>query len=279
MHMAQLQNPVEIKDDEGAEERAEIAPARAVWSGSLSIGLVNIPVRAIPITIERRTGFRMLHKKCNTPISYRKFCGEGDEVPHSEIAYGYKLERDKYLVLNKKEIDSAKPKSSKVIELDRFINFFQADPHYFERTYLLIPDGSDMAYSLLRKTLEKTGKAAIGKMTMSSRERIVLVHFYREAVVATILRYQDEVLDPADRPEIANLPEPGEKELALARDIVDRLTGELDLSLYHDRYRERIDELISSKLKGEVVHLEKKTGRPPAKSLMEALKETAQSLK
>jgi DNA end-binding protein Ku len=277
--MAQLQNPVEIKDDEGAEERAEIAPARAVWSGSLSIGLVNIPVRAIPITIERRTGFRMLHKKCNTPISYRKFCGEGDEVPHSEIAYGYKLERDKYLVLNKKEIDSAKPKSSKVIELDRFINFFQADPHYFERTYLLIPDGSDMAYSLLRKTLEKTGKAAIGKMTMSSRERIVLVHFYREAVVATILRYQDEVLDPSDRPEIANLPEPGEKELALARDIVDRLTGEMDLSLYHDRYRERIDELISSKLKGEVVHLEKKAGRPPAKSLMEALKETAQSLK
>ena len=276
--MAQLQNPVEIKDDEGAEERAEIAPARAVWSGSLSIGLVNIPVRAIPITIERRTGFRMLHKKCNTPISYRKFCGEGDEVPQSEIAYGYKLERDKYLVLNKKEIDSAKPKSSKVIELDRFINFFQADPHYFERTYLLIPDGSEMAYSLLRKTLEKTGKAAIGKMTMSSRERIVLVHFYREAVVATILRYQDEVLDPSDRPEIANLPEPGEKELALARDIVDRLTGEMDLSLYHDRYRERIDELISSKLKGEVVHLEKKAGRPPAKSLMEALKETAQSL-
>jgi DNA end-binding protein Ku len=277
--MAQLQNPVEIKDDEGAEERAEIAPARAVWSGSLSIGLVNIPVRAVPITIEKRTGFRMLHKKCNTPISYRKFCGEGDEVPQSEIAYGYKLERDKYLVLNKKEIDSAKPKSSKVIELDRFINFFQADPHHFERTYLLIPDGSDMAYSLLRKTLEKTGKAAIGKMTMSSRERIVLVHFYREAVVATILRYQDEVLDPSDRPEIANLPEPGEKELALARDIVDRLTGEMDLSLYHDRYRERIDELISSKLKGEVVHLEKKAGRPPAKSLMEALKETAQSLK
>lgn len=279
MHMAQLQNPVEIKDDEGAEERAEIAPARAVWSGNLSIGLVNIPVRAVPITIEKRTGFRMLHKKCNTPISYRKFCGEGDEVPQSEIAYGYKLERDKYLVLNKKEIDSAKPKSSKVIELDRFINFFQADPHYFERTYLLIPDGSDMAYSLLRKTLEKTGKAAIGKMTMSSRERIVLVHFYREAVVATILRYQDEVLDPSDRPEIADLPEPGEKELALARDIVDRLTGELDLSLYHDRYRERIDELISSKLKGEVVRLEKKAGRLPAKSLMEALRETAKSLK
>jgi DNA end-binding protein Ku len=277
--MAQLQNPVEIKDDEGAEERAEIAPARAVWSGNLSIGLVNIPVRAVPITIEKRTGFRMLHKKCNTPISYRKFCGEGDEVAQSEIAYGYKLERDKYLVLNKKEIDSAKPKSSKVIELDRFINFFQADPHYFERTYLLIPDGSDMAYSLLRKTLEKTGKAAIGKMTMSSRERIVLVHFYREAVVATILRYQDEVLDPSDRPEIANLPEPGEKELALARDIVDRLTGELDLSLYHDRYRERIDELISSKLKGEVVRLEKKAGRLPAKSLMEALRETAKSLK
>jgi DNA end-binding protein Ku len=241
--------------------------------------LVNIPVRAIPITIEKKIGFRMLHGRCNTPISYKKFCGEGDEVPQSEIVYGYKLERGKYLVFDKKEIASAKPESSKLIDLDRFVNFFQADPHYFERTYLLVPDGSEMAYALLRKTLEKTGKAAIGKMTLSSKERIVLIHFYRNAIVATLLRYQDEVLDPSNRPEIMELPEPGEKELALAKDIVDRLTGELDLNLYYDRYRERMEALISSKLKGEVLHLDKKASRPPAKSLMEALRETAKSLK
>jgi DNA end-binding protein Ku len=277
--MAKLQNPIEIKADEGEEERAQAAPARAVWSGSLSIGLVNIPVRAIPLTIEKKISFRMLHQRCNTPISYKMFCGEGDEVLQSEIVYGYKLERGKYLVFDKKEIASAKPESSKVIDLDRFVNFFQADPHYFERTYQLVPDGSEMAYALLRKTLEKTGKAAIGRMTLSSKERIVLIHFYRGAIVATLMRYQDEVLDPSNRPEIVELPEPGEKELALAKDIVDRLTGDLDLSLYHDRYRERIEALISSKLKGEILHLEKKASRPPAKSLMEALRETAQSIK
>ncbi len=277
--MAKLQIPSQINADEEVEERTEAAPARAIWTGSLSIGLVNIPVRAVPMTIEKKSGFRMLHNRCNTPISYKKFCGEGDEVLQSEIVYGYKLDRGKYLVFDKKEIASAKPESSKVIDLDRFVNFFQADPHYFERTYLLIPDGSEMAYALLRKTLEKTGKAAIGKMTLSSKERIVLIHFYRGAIVATLLRYQDEVLDPSNRPEIRDLPEPTEKELALAKDIVDRLTGDLDLSLYHDLYRERIDTLISSKLKGEVLHLEKKASKQPAKSLMEALRQTAESLK
>jgi DNA end-binding protein Ku len=277
--MAKLQIPSQINADEEVEERTEAAPARAIWTGSLSIGLVNIPVRAVPMTIEKKSGFRMLHNRCNTPISYKKFCGEGDEVPQSEIVYGYKLDRGKYLVFDKKEIASAKPESSKVIDLDRFVNFFQADPHYFERTYLLIPDGSEMAYALLRKTLEKTGKAAIGKMTLSSKERIVLIHFYRGAIVATLLLYQDEVLDPSNRPEIRDLPEPTEKELALAKDIVDRLTGDLDLSLYHDLYRERIDTLISSKLKGEVLHLEKKASKQPAKSLMEALRQTAESLK
>jgi DNA end-binding protein Ku len=221
----------------------------------------------------------MLHKSCSTPISYKRFCGEGDEVSESEIVYGYKLERGKYLLFDKKEISSAKPESSKVIALDRFVNFFLADPHYFERTYLLVPDGSEAAYSLLRKTLEKTGKAAIGKMTMSSKERIVLIHYYENAIVATTMRYFDEVLDPSIMQEIKNLPEPGEKEMALAKDIADRLTGDLDLSEYYDGYRERMEALISSKLKGEVLHLEKRQKRPATKSLMEALSETANSLK
>lgn len=261
------------------EEETDVIPARAVWSGSLSMGLVNVPVRAVPITRDKKISFRMLHKKCSTPVSYKRFCEEGDEVPESETVYGYKLGRGKYLIFDKKEISSAKPASSKVIALDRFVNFFLADPHYFERTYLLVPDGSDAAYSLLRKTLEKTGKAAIGKMTMSSKERIVLIHYYQNAIVATTMRYSDEVLDPSLMQEIKGLPEPGEKEMALAKDIADRLTGDLDLSEYHDGYRERIEAMISSKLKGEVLHLEKRPKKPAAKSLMEALMETANSLK
>jgi DNA end-binding protein Ku len=276
--MAKLRTPIDVKKAE-EEEESDSIPARAIWSGSLSMGLVNIPVRAVPITRDKKISFRMLHKSCSTPISYKQFCEEGDEVPQSEIVYGYRLGRGKYLIFDKKEISAAKPESSKVIALDRFVNFFLADPHYFERTYLLVPDGSEAAYSLLRKTLEKTGKAAIGKMTMSSKERIVLIHYYQNAIVATTMRYFDEVLDPSIMQEIKNLPEPGEKEMALAKDIADRLTGDLDLSEYHDGYRERIESLIGSKLKGEVLHLEKRPKKPAAKSLMEALRETADSLK
>lgn len=261
-------------------ESLEPIPSHPTWSGSISIGLVNIPVRAVPITLERKISFRMLHEKCKTPISYKLFCEEGDEVPKSEIAYGYKVKGHDYLIFDKKEIDSAKPVSSKLIELDKFVNFFQADPHYFERTWLLIPDNSDKPYALLRKLLEKTGMAAIGKVTMSTRERVVLIHYYHEAIVATTLRYPDEVRDLSNRPELKDLTEANEEELALMTKIADKLTVDLDLSAFHDPYKERIEALISSRLKGEVVEVkEEKPKRPTAKSMMEMLRETAESLK
>jgi DNA end-binding protein Ku len=272
--------PPKLEVSNAEEESIEPIPGHPTWSGSISMGLVNIPVRAIPITIERKISFRMLHRKCNTPISYRLFCEEGDEVPKSEIAFGYKLKGHDYLVFDKKEIDSAKPVSSKLIELDKFIEFFQVDPHYFERTFLLIPNNSEKPYALLRKVLEKTGLAAIGKVTMSTKERVVLIHYYQNAIVATTLRYPDEVTDPSHFAEIRDLPEAGEEELALMEKIVDKMTNDLDLSIFHDSYKERIEFLIKSKMKGEVAQVEeKKPKKPVAKSMMEALRETAKSLK
>jgi DNA end-binding protein Ku len=264
----------------GKEENIEPIPSHPTWSGSISMGLVNIPVRAIPITLERKITFRMLHQKCKTPISYKLFCEEGDEVSKSEIAYGYKVKGHDFLVFDKKEIDSAKPVSSKLIELDKFIEFFQVDPHYFERTFLLIPDNSAKPYALLRKVLEKTGLAAIGKVTMSTKERVVLIHYYQNAIVATTMRYPDEVTDPSHFAEIKDLPEAGEEELSMMIKIVDKMTKDLDLRAYHDGYKERIEALIKSKMKGEVAQVKgEKPKKPAAKSMMEMLRETATSLK
>jgi DNA end-binding protein Ku len=128
-----------------------------------------------------------------------------------------------------------------LIELDKFVNFFEADPHYFERSWLLIPDNSDKPYALLRKLLEKTGMAAIGKVTMSTRERVVLIHYYQNAVVATTLRYPDEVREPSHFAELKDLPEAGEAELSMMTEIVDKMTIDLDLRLYHDGYKGRIE--------------------------------------
>jgi DNA end-binding protein Ku len=272
--------PSDIVEGDGIqEEPLESVPSHPTWSGSISIGLVNIPVRVVPLTIEKKVSFRMLHEKCKTPISYRIFCEEGDEVPKSEIAYGYRLKGHEYLVFDKKEIASIKPESTKVIDLDKFVNFFEVDPHYFESTWLLIPNNSEKPYALLRKTLEQTGLAAIGRMTMSTKERVVLIHHYRDAIVATALRYPDEVRDLSHSPELEDLLEPSEEELALAMKIVDKLTVDLDLSVFHDSYREKIEAMINSKLKGEAVQVEeKKPKKPVAKSMMEALRETAEYL-
>ncbi len=268
------------KPDEGlpTEETPEAAPTRTIWSGNLRIGLVNIPVKAVSMTKDKRISLRMLHRSCKTPISYKRFCQEGDEVSLSDIVYGYPLGRNQYVVLEKKEIDGAKPPSRNVIELDRFVNFFQVDPHYFDITYLLLPDRSEEAYSLLRSVMERTGKAAIGRITIHSRERVVLVHYYREAIVATILRYPDEVLDPGSYAALRELPKPGERELDLALEIVKGLTGDLDFAAYKDEYRERIEALVRSKMEGITVAPEKKKSRPAAENLMEALRMTAESL-
>ncbi len=264
--------------EEQRPEDALLVP-RTTWSGSVSIGLVNIPVKAQAITKDKRVGFRLLHRACKTRISYKRFCQEGDEVPLEDIVYGYPLQKNKYIILEKKEIEKAKPESKSRIRLDRFVNFFEVDPHYYDITYLLFPSQSEEAYVLLREVLAITGMAGIGKMTISSREHVVLVHYYKNAIVATTLRYPNEVLDP--RGMVGELPEPGTEEMELVRKIVDGLSGDIDLSVYKDQYNENIEALIKSKLSEAIAIKEekKKAPKPAARGLMEALRTTAKSLK
>ena len=278
---AQLTEEIGGKDGDGEEDEASTtsAPPRTIWSGSLRIGLINIPVKAFSMTRNTRISFRMLHRTCQTPISFKRYCQEGEEVSLADIVYGYPLGRDKYVILGKEEIDKAKPESRRTIALDRFVNFFEADPHYFEKTYLLLPDRSEEAYSLLRAVMKKTGKAAIGRITIHSRERPVLVHYYRQAIAATTMRYPEEILDPAGYSVLRELPSSSEKEMELALEIVRSLTGQLDFSDYEDEYRKRIEALVRSKMEGMVIVPEKKREKPPARSLMEALRATADSLK
>ena len=280
--VVQLVEKTAGKEKDGAEDEDSTpsAPPRTIWSGSLRIGLVNIPVKAVSMIRNTRISFRMLHKACKTPISFKRYCQEGEEVSLADIVFGYPLGNEKYVILEKKEIDKAKPESRSTIALDRFVSFFEVDPHYFEKTYLLLPDRSEEAYSLLRAVMEKTGKAAIGRITMHSRERPVIVHYYRQAIAATTMRYPDEIRDPSGYAILKELPEPSEKEMELGFEIVRGLTGELDYSAYEDEYKKRIEALVRSKMEGVVgVPERKKKEKPPAKSLMEALRATADSLK
>jgi DNA end-binding protein Ku len=269
----------EIPEGDGQDGEPQQAVLRTTWTGSIRIGLVNIPVKALSLMKDKHVSFRMLHRSCKTPISFKRFCQEGEEVSLDDIVYGYKLQKNNYVILEKKEIDKAKPESKKVIRLDRFVNFFEIDPHYFDKTYVLLPDNSEEAYSLLRAVMEKTGKAGIGRMTISSKERPVIIHYYQKAIVATTLKYADEVNDPEKMQLLQDLPMPADSELKLAEEIVKGLTGDLDLTVYQDEYRNRIESLVKSKIDGIVIAPEKGKAKPPAKSLMDALRKTAESLK
>ena len=230
--MPEVVQRAEEKSDgeQPSEASSPSALPRTTWSGSLRIGLVNIPVKALSLIRDRRKSVRMLHKSCQTPISFKRICQEGEEVSLAAIIYGYPLDKSRYVLLEKKEIDSARPDSKNTILLDLFVNFFEFDPHYFDTTYLLLPDRSEEAYSLMQAVMEKTGKAGLGKITFRSKERLVLVHYYRGAIVATTLRYDGEIMDPHIFPALRDLAPPGEKELALSAQIIESLSGEIDLT-------------------------------------------------
>jgi DNA end-binding protein Ku len=252
---------------------------RAFWTGAISIGLVNIPVRLAVMVKEQTIQFRLLHKKDGQPVRYERVCTRDNEVvPWAEIVRGFEVGEGEYIVIEKEEIEAIRPESDRRIRIDRFINVLSVDPVYFDRTYLLLPDGPADAYALLRDTFRGMGRAGIGRITLRTKEYPVLVREYNDALIITTLHYPDEVTEPGRVAELSGIPVPGKKEMALAEKIVTDLSGEFEIGEYHDTYRERIEALISSKMAGTKYHVE----RPKAaevRDLMSALEETLAKMK
>ena len=170
-----------------------------------------------------------------------------------------------------------KPESDKRIRLDKFVDYFSVDPIYFDRSYALMPDKSNDAYGLLLTALEKKGKAGVGRITLRTKEYPALVHTYKGALVLTTLRYAYDVVDPQGFEELKKLKEPEKAELDLAVKIVTDLSGDFDVSEYQDRYKQKVEELIKKKLKGETVVVEK-PAEEEVKGLMVALRDTLKQL-
>jgi DNA end-binding protein Ku len=251
---------------------------RPIWTGSLTIGLVNIPVKLYAMIYDRGISFRFLHKTDGHPLKYQKVCTKDEHViPWEEVAKGYEITKNEYVVFDKKELDAVKPESDKRIRLDKFVDYFAVDPIYFYRSYILMPDKSAEAYSLMLAAFEKKGKAGIGRITLRTKEYPALVHAYKGALVLTTLRYAYDVVDPHNFEEIDSLKEPGKAKLDLAVKIVSDLSGEFDITEYQDRYRQKVEELIQKKLKGQIVIPEKPV-QEEVKELMVALRDTIKQL-
>ena len=262
-----------------SEQKKPRIPKRPIWSGSITIGLVNVPVKLFAMTFDKSVSFRFLHKTDGQPLRYERVCIKEDKVvPWEETAKGLEVSKGQFIMFTNEELKAARPESDSRIRIDKFVDYLSVDPVYFERSYALTPDGSSDAYALLMNTLQKAGKAGAGRITLRTKEYPVLVYPYKNALIVTTLRYAYEIANVDELEGLDKLKEPRKGELDLAAKIVADLSGEFDITEYKDAYEEKVEALIQKKLKGETITVEKPV-KEEAKELMVALEETLKQLK
>jgi DNA end-binding protein Ku len=238
--------------------------ARAVWSGSISFGLVNVPVKAYTAVRDHEVHFNQLERKSGARIRYEKVSEKtGKEVPSEDIELGYEVAGGRYVTVDPEEIDSLRPKSTRSVAVSDFVELARIDPIYYERTYWLAPDGeaSERAYRLLLAAMESSGRAGIGMVVMRNKQYLAAVRPLDGALAVSTMRFADEVVPKS---AIDQVPTGGTKadakELRLATQIIDSLATEWDPARYHDTYTEELKDLLERKAKGEHIVVEE----PPA---------------
>lgn len=225
-----------------------------VWKGSISFGLVNIPVKLHTATENKDIKLRQLHKECNTPINYQKVCsGCKKEVQSEDIVKAYEYSKNKFVVLDEEELEKLKKENEdKAVEIIDFVKLEEIDPIYFERSYFMAPDsGGGKAYSLLRKALMESGKIGVAKIMIRSKEQLAVVRVFEELLIMETIHFPDEVRSAKDVPNIPSEPAVVQKELDTALMLVDQLTTTFEPEKYTDDYRTALMELIEEKKAGK----------------------------
>ncbi|MBU9721176.1 MULTISPECIES: Ku protein [Bacillaceae] len=222
-----------------------------IWKGTISFGLVSIPIKLHAATENKDVKLRNLHKDCHAPIKYEKTCSEcGKEISNEEIVKAYEYTEGKYVVLDDEELEKLKKEQEeKAVEIIDFVKLEEIDPIYFDRTYYVSPnEGGSKAYSLLRKALADTDKIGLAKITIRSKENLAAVRVYGKTLVMETLHFPDEVRDIKSVPNVPDEANIQPKELETAKTLIDHLTAEFDPSKYTDDYRLELLELIREKV-------------------------------
>ncbi len=248
---------------------------RAYWKGSVSFGLVNIPVKLYRARKEHRISLRLLcplHKK---PLNAKLYCPEGHEVSRSEAIRGFEYEKGNFVIITEEDLQSLPIDTSKSIKIVQFADWAELDPIYFKDFFFIVPEkGAEKAYFLLKEAMKERGKVAIGKVTIRGKEELAAIVPKGEGLMLVTLYYPDEV-HKIEFPVSLELP--SSEELELAKQLVDALTKPLKLEEFRDRAHEAFVRLVEAKLKGEEIKVEKP--EEEAKNLMEALKASIEVVK
>jgi DNA end-binding protein Ku len=255
---------------------------RSLWNGSLSFGLVNVPVRLASAARDLDLHFRQLHKKDGAPIEQRRFCSQDDaEVQWEEVGRGFELDGGKQVMLTDEELASVQPEKTRTIEVQAFVDLDEVDPIYFDNAWFLVPSsdsqGTRRAYRLLVEVMESTGRVALGRFVMRTKEYLVLVRPREGLLSLTTMRFHDEVRPTDGIAPGGRKPAKGKIEQAVA--VIESLGADWDPERYTDCYRQRLEKVVEQKKKGQKVKAPSEPKQPePAPDLMEALQATLEKM-
>lgn len=229
---------------------------KAIWSGSVSFGLVNVPVKLVTATSPKDVRFHQLHDSDGGRINQRRVCSvDGEEVDFAHIVKGYDLGGGRYVVVEPEELASIDPEATRTIDIEEFVDLADIDPVYFERSYYLVPDGrAEKPYALLAEAMATTGKVALGRFVLRTKQYLAALRARDGVLVLSTMLYPDEVIDPSEL-EVAttDATKPAKRELDMATSLVESLSGAFDASKYHDDHREKVLALIEAKAEGESI--------------------------
>ncbi|MCU6712294.1 Ku protein [Paenibacillus sp. J5C_2022] len=224
-----------------------------VWKGAISFGLVHVPVKMFTATEDKDIRFRSIHKACGTPISHKRTCPHCDqEVALDEIAKGFEYEKGKFVLFSEEEIEALKPESARVIQILDFVNLEEIDPIYYEKTYFLAPDlAGGGAYGLLMEAIRQTGKIGIAKISIRSKSSLAAIRVIDNCICLETMHYPDEVRSLAEVPNLPQAANVNDKELQVAKLLIDQLTESFNPEKYTDDYRIAMLQAIEQKIAGE----------------------------
>lgn len=256
---------------------------RPVWSGTVSFGLVTIPVKMFNAVSRKSVSFNQLDDRTMARIKYRKVSAEdGQEVPDDHIVKGYEVSKDHYIVVDPDELEQFMPSATHALELDEFVDLAELDPLLFDSGYYLAPDKAPKPYVLLARAMEAAGKVGVGRMVMRNKQYLAAVRAVDGQLLLSTMVYADEVVKPSSIDEMKAVDgvEVSDKELAMAGQLVASLAGSFDLSRYKDSYREQVMDLIEKKAAGEELTMpERPSSSPAVIDLMAALEASVKAAK
>ncbi|NLW01655.1 MAG: Ku protein [Clostridiaceae bacterium] len=250
-----------------------------MWKGSVSFGLVNIPVKMFAATEDKDVRFRTLHKKCRTPIRQERVCPACNEkVGPDDLVRGFEYEPGLFVLIDDEDLEAIRPATAKTAEILDFVDLREIDPIYFDKSYYLAPqdNSGSKAYSLLCQAMEKTGRIAVARITIRNKQSLAVIRVLENALVLETIFYPDEVRPLSLVPGIPEGVKIEERELGMARQLIENLTAEFKPEKYRDEYREDLLELIRKKAEGKEIVTAPEAPQRNVVDLMAALQASLQ---